>query len=175
MKRFTATMYYKLISMMGVTLVANHADYRLISKKALHEFRKFGEVNLFLRGMVPLIGYNTAVVYYKRNKREHGKSKYNYREMTSFAWQGIISFSTFPLRLIFQIGVLAFILSLILIGWVLYTYMAGKSVPGWSSTLIPIVFFSGLQGIFTGVIGQYIAKIYMEVKARPRYIIEEKL
>lgn len=172
-KRFTAEGYYKLLAAMRVEVVFNHADYRLMSRRALDSLGEYGEVNLFLRALVPLLGYRTSIVEYERAERFAGESKYPLRKMLSFAWQGITSFSTFPLRLITGLGTLVSLVSLALSAWALYVRIfTDEALPGWASTVIPTYFLGGVQLLCLGVIGEYIAKIYIETKARPRYHID---
>jgi glycosyltransferase involved in cell wall biosynthesis len=159
---------------LGVKTVYNHADYRLTDNKALEELLKFGETNLFLRGIVPLIGLKTSLVNYSRSKREAGVTKYPLRKQFSFAWEGITSFSTRPLRIVLYLGILIFLFSIALSIWALVVYLGKETIPGWTSMVIPMAFFGGFQMIFLGIIGEYIGKIYKEVKARPRYIVEKQ-
>ncbi len=172
-KRFSAEAFYKLISFMGAKIVYNHADYRLMGKKSIEHLKQFKEVNLFLRGIVPLIGYKTEIVYYDRVERFAGISKYPLKKMLSFAWEGITSFSIVPLRLISLIGVIIFFFSLGASFWILcIRFFSNDAVPGWASTALPIYFIGSIQLLSIGILGEYIGKIYYEVKQRPRYIIE---
>ena len=173
-KRFTAQRYYKLLNRMGVEVVYNHADYRLVSSKVLKEFKEFKEVNLFLRGMFPLVGFNSTIVYYEREKRVAGKSHYPIRKMINLAVDGITSLSVKPLRLITTIGLITATISFGFIIWAIITYFLGNTVAGWASMTSIICFIGGIQLISIGVLGEYIGKIYMEVKQRPRYIIEKR-
>jgi polyisoprenyl-phosphate glycosyltransferase len=173
-KRQTAQGFYKLMSWMGVKTIYNHADYRLIDSKALDELMRFGEANLFLRGIFPLIGLKYAVVEYSRSARTAGTTKFPLKKMTSFAWDGITSFSVKPLRIVLYLGILIFLFSIALAIWAIMVYTRHKTIPGWTSMIIPMAFFGGFQMIFLGIIGEYVGKIYKEVKARPRYIIEKK-
>ena len=173
-KRFTAEAYYRLLNMMGAEVVFNHADYRLISNRVLHELAEFKEVNLFLRGMVPLVGFNSTSVYYKRNERMAGKSHYPLKKMLLLAFDGITSLSIKPIRLITSLGFLIALLSVIGIIWILIGTLNGNTIQGWASSTCLICLVSGVQMVSLGVIGEYIGKIYMEVKARPRYIISER-
>lgn len=173
-KRATAEGYYKLLRAMGVDVVFNHADYRLMSRRALDELAAFREVNLYLRGMVPLIGFKSTSVGYERHERLAGKSHYPLGRMLSLAFDGISSMSIKPMRLIAGAGVFLFILSLLGILWSVITALSGHSVPGWASTACIVFLMGGLQSLFMGVIGEYIGKIYLEVKNRPRYIISER-
>jgi glycosyltransferase involved in cell wall biosynthesis len=173
-KRFTAEGYYKLMAAMKVDVVFNHADYRLLSRRALDSLSEYGEVNLFLRGLVRLLGYPSAIVEYDRAERFAGESKYPLRKMLSFAWQGITSFSTYPLRLITAIGTLISLASLGLASWAMITRLfTDEALPGWASTVIPMYFLGGVQLLSLGVIGEYVAKIYTESKARPRFHVDQ--
>lgn len=173
-KRTTAQGFYRFLSAMGAEIVYNHADYRLISARALHEFAKFKEVNLFLRGMVPLVGFKSTSVEYKRAERIAGKSKYPLRKMLALAGDGITSLSIKPLRLIMSFGVIVALLSFVGVIWAIVAALAGRAVAGWASMTCIICFVSGVQLICMGIIGEYIGKIYMETKQRPRYIISER-
>ena len=173
-KRTTAQDFYKFLSAMGAEIVYNHADYRLISARALHELAKFKEVNLFLRGMVPLVGFKSTSVEYKRAERIAGKSKYPLRKMLALAGDGITSLSIKPLRLIMSFGVIVALLSFVGVIWAIVSALAGRAVAGWASMTCIICFVSGVQLICMGIIGEYIGKIYMETKHRPRYIISER-
>ena len=159
---------------MGAEIVYNHADYRLISARALHELAKFKEVNLFLRGMVPLVGFKSTSVEYKRAERIAGKSKYPLRKMLALAGDGRTSLSIKPLRLIMSFGVIVALLSFVGVIWAIVSALAGRAVAGWASMTCIICFVSGVQLICMGIIGEYIGKIYMETKQRPRYIISER-
>ena len=173
-KRTTAQGFYKFLSAMGADIVYNHADYRLISARALHELAKFKEVNLFLRGMVPLVGFKITSVEYKRAERIAGKNKYPLRKMLALAGDGITSLSIKPLRLIMSFGVIVALLSFVGVIWAIVSALAGRAVAGWASMTCIICFVSGVQLICMGIIGEYIGKIYMETKHRPRYIISER-
>ena len=173
-KRTTAQGFYKFLSAMGADIVYNHADYRLISARALHELAKFKEVNLFLRGMVPLVGFKSTSVEYKRAERIAGKSKYPLRKMLALAGDGITSLSIKPLRLIMSFGVIVALLSFVGVIWAIVSALAGRAVAGWASMTCIICFVSGVQLICMCIIGEYIGKIYMETKHRPRYIISER-
>ena len=173
-KRFTAESFYRFMNRMGAEVVYNHADYRLMSARALHEFAKFKEVNLFLRGMVPLVGFKSTSVYYDRHERLAGKSHYPLKKMIALAFDGITSLSVKPIRMITLTGLAISVLSVIGIIWVLITALTGHTVEGWASTACIVCFIGGMQALFLGVIGEYIGKIYLEVKARPRYIISER-
>ncbi len=173
-KRFTAESFYKLLNSMGAEVVFNHADYRLISSRALQELAKFKEVNIFLRGMVPLVGFKSTSVYYERSERAAGKSHYPLSKMLALAFDGITSLSIKPIKMIIGMGVIVAFISFIGIIWAVVEAILGKTVIGWASTTCIICFLSGVQLISVGVIGEYIGKIYMEVKQRPRYIISER-
>lgn len=174
-KRTTAQMFYRLMSALGVKTVYNHADYRLMSRRAVEHLLCFKERNLFLRGMVPLVGYSSAKVYYDRAERFAGESKYPLKKMIEFAIDGITSFSVKPVRLVFIMGVVFLLISLLIFCYVLYSYWLGKNVAGWSSLMLSVWFCSGCLLVGLGVMGEYIGKIYIEVKGRPRYNIEEVL
>lgn len=173
-KRFTAESFYKLLKLMGAEVVFNHADYRLISAKVLREFANFGEVNLFLRGLIPLVGFKSTSVYYERHERKAGESHYPLQKMLSLAFDGITSLSVKPLRMITALGVLVSMISFIGVIYAVVHKFLGSTVAGWASTTCLVCFLGGIQLISLGVIGEYIGKIYMEVKHRPRYIIEER-
>lgn len=173
-KRFTAESFYKLLNSMGAEVVFNHADYRLISSRALQELAKFKEVNIFLRGMVPLVGFKSTSVYYERSERAAGRSHYPLSKMLALAFDGITSLSIKPIKMIIGMGVFVAFISFIGIIWAVVEAILGKTVMGWASTTCIICFLSGVQLISVGVIGEYIGKIYMEVKQRPRYIISDR-
>lgn len=173
-KRFTAEGFYKLLAAMGVEVVFNHADYRLISSRALEELAKFREVNLYLRGMVPLVGFKSTSVYYERHERLAGESHYPLKKMLALAFDGITSLSVKPIRMVFFAGLVIMALSFIGIVWAVAAALMGKSVAGWASLACIVCFLSGMQCLFLGVIGEYIGKIYLEVKNRPRYIIDQR-
>jgi polyisoprenyl-phosphate glycosyltransferase len=174
-KRTTALGYYKVMNRLGVDLIYNHADYRLMSKRAIEGLSEFKEVNLFLRGIVPLIGYKYSIVEYERHERFAGESKYPLKKMLAFAWDGITSFSIKPIRIITSLGFSIFILSLIALVYSLVVKFMGKTQAGWTSLTISIWMIGGIQLLSLGVIGEYIGKIYNETKSRPRYIIKEIL
>ena len=174
-KRVTAEGFYKFMKALGVDCVYNHADYRLTSKRVLEEFSNFKEVNLFLRGMFPLVGFKSDVVYYERNERFAGESKYPLKKMLNFAWDGITSFSVKPLRLICTVGFFVLFVSIIIMIYSLVRKITGNTVDGWTFIAISLWFIGGIQMISIGIIGEYIGKIYSETKARPRYIIGENL
>lgn len=173
-KRFTAESFYKLLNKMGVEAVYNHADYRLISARVLKEFANFKEVNLFLRGMIPLVGFKSTSVYYERHERIAGESHYPLSKMLALAIDGITSLSIKPIRMITGLGIGVSILSFIGVIWAIVSQMTGYAVTGWASTVCLVCFMGGVQLICLGVLGEYIGKIYMEVKARPRYIISKR-
>ena len=174
-KKFTAQGFYKIMQAMGVEIVYNHADYRLRSRRALEGLAQFKEVNLFLRGIVPLIGYRSDVVTYERHERFAGESKYPLKKMLAFATDGITSFSIKPIRLITTFGILIFGISLLMLLYSLVVHFMGKTVAGWTSMIISIWAIGGLQLLAIGVVGEYIGKIYLETKERPKYIIETVL
>ncbi len=173
-KRFTAEGFYHLMNWMGAECVFNHADYRLISSRVLQEFANFKEVNIFLRGMVPLVGFKSTSVYYERAERIAGESHYPLKKMLALAFDGITSLSVKPIRLITGFGALVSVISFLGVIWAVVTSLTGHSVWGWASTVCILCFMSGVQLLCLGVIGEYIGKIYMETKARPRYIISER-
>jgi glycosyltransferase involved in cell wall biosynthesis len=173
-KRATAHAFYRMMNLLGAESIYNHADYRLMSRRAIEELKEFKEVNLFLRGIVPLIGFKSTIVYYDRTKRLAGESKYPFRRMAALALDAITSFSVVPLRLITLIGFVVFLLTILVSFWVLYVrFLTADAIPGWASTVLPIYFVSGIQILCIGIIGEYLGKIYTEVKERPRYIIEK--
>ena len=174
-KRVTAESFYKLLNCMGAEVVFNHADYRLVSSRVLQEFSNFKEVNLFLRGMFPLVGFKSASVFYERHERIAGESHYPLSKMISLALDGITSLSIKPIRLITWIGILVALFSFIGVCWSVIENLLGRTVNGWSSTVSIICFLGGIQLISIGVIGEYVGKIYLETKARPRYIISERV
>lgn len=173
-KRRTALMYYGLLRRMGVDLVHNHADFRLMGRKAIEALREYGEVNLFLRGIVPMIGFRAATVRYDRAERFAGVSKYPLRKMIAFAIEGITSLSVVPLRLITLLGFMVSVFSFAMILFIIYgTLVLKAAIPGWASSVVPIYFLGGIQLLSIGILGEYVAKIYLETKRRPRYIIEQ--
>lgn len=174
-KRHTAQFFYKLMKLLGVDIVYNHADYRLISKKAADELEKYKEVNLFLRGIIPQIGFKTSVVKYERKERFAGESKYPLRKMLGFALEGILSFSVTPLRIITVLGSIISVASFIFLIYVIIGHFVNGSVAGWTTIIALVSFFGGFQIFCIGLIGEYIGKIYGETKRRPRYTIEKKL
>ena len=173
-KRVTAEGFYKFLSFMGAEVVFNHADYRLISSKVLQEFANFKEVNLFLRGMIPLVGFKSSSVYYERKERFAGESHYPLRKMLALAIDGVTSLSVKPLRMISSLGIIMSIISVIGLIWAVVTKLLGSTTTGWASIVAAICLLSSIQLICIGIIGEYIGKIYMEVKNRPRYIISER-
>lgn len=174
-KKMTAEGFYKLMNLMGVELVFNHADYRLMSKRALNELENFKEVNLFLRGIVPLIGFKTDKVYYERSERFAGESKYPLKKMLNFAMDGITSFSIKPIRMITTLGFVMLIVAFIALIYSLIARISGHVVPGWTSLIFSIWIIGALQMVSIGVVGEYIGKIYLETKARPKFIISDIL
>lgn len=174
-KRSTAQGYYKLLRLMGVEIVYDHADYRLMSSRALEGLAEFKEVNLFLRGIVPMIGYRTAEVPYERGDRFAGQSKYPLKKMLTFAWEGISSLSIRPIRFITFLGLSIFGVSILMLIYFLIRYFTGATVRGWTSIAVSVWAIGGLELLAIGIIGEYIGKIYLETKGRPRYIIEEYL
>lgn len=171
-KRFTAQTFYKMMRMLGVDLVYNAADCRLMSKRAVKQLGNYSEINLFLRGIVPLIGLKSTMVSYKRDKRVAGESKYPLKKMLSFAWDGVTSFSVKPIRMVLALGVIVFLLSMIVMLYALIVWATGQTVSGWTFTICSIWLVAGIQMISLGLIGEYIGKIYAETKRRPRYFIE---
>ncbi|WP_422013828.1 glycosyltransferase family 2 protein [Roseateles sp.] len=175
-KRRTALLYYQLMRRFGVELVHNHADFRLLSRRAVEALRQYGEVNIFLRGIIPMIGYRAATVKYDRAERFAGVSKYPLRKMLAFALEGVTSLSVVPLRIITLLGFLVSMFSFFMIIFVLYGTLVVKAViPGWASSVVPIYFLGGIQLLAIGILGEYIGKIYLESKARPRFFIESTL
>lgn len=173
-KRFTAESFYKIMDWMGVETIYNHADYRLISSRVLQHFADFKEVNLFLRGMIPLVGFKSTSVYYERHERIAGESHYPLKKMLALAFDGITSLSVKPIRMITGMGIFVSALSFLAIIWAVIMAVTGHVVSGWASTVCIVCFLGGVQLISLGVVGEYIGKIYLETKARPRYIISER-
>jgi len=173
-KRYTAELFYKLLSVMGAEVVFNHADYRLVSKRVLEELTKYSEVNLFLRGMFPLIGFRSTKVYYERHERLAGNSHYPLSKMLLLATNGITNLSVKPLRMIIGLGLFIAFFAFIGAMWGVLAGMTGQTVDGWASTICIVCFIGGIQLICTGILGEYIGKIYMEVKHRPRFVISER-
>ncbi|MDQ3774826.1 MAG: glycosyltransferase family 2 protein [Pseudomonadota bacterium] len=175
-KRVTAHAFYRLMNRLGAQTIYDHADFRLMSRRAVEALRQYREVNVFLRGIVPLVGFPTAVVEYERSQRLAGTSKYPLRKMISFALEGVTSFSVVPLRIITFMGTLVFLITFGLGVWVLYVRLfTDLAVPGWASTMLPMFFLGGVQILCLGVMGEYLGRLYQEMKARPRYIIEKKI
>lgn len=174
-KRTTALTFYKIMKAMGVEIIYNHADYRLMSKRAVKELMNYKEVNLFLRGIIPLIGFKSSIVEYDRGERFAGKSKYSLSKMFYFAIDGITSTSVRPIRMITMFGLFSVIFSVIYAIYVLIGHFNGATIQGWTTSVLLVCFFGGAQVMCTGIVGEYIGKIYLETKARPRYIVEKKL
>ncbi len=174
-KRFTAEGYYKLLNRMGAKVIFNHADFRLMSKRALEAFSQYKEVNLFLRGVVPLVGYKYDIVKYERSERTAGESKYPLKKMLALAWEGITSLSTKPIKLVTRTGLVIFLISIIMLIYFVIRFFMGATVQGWASLAVSIWAIGGLQLLSIGIVGEYIGKIYLETKHRPRYIVEEYL
>jgi len=173
-KNFTAIAYYRLLEIMGVEIIYNHADYRLMSRRVIDALKEFGEVNLFLRGIIPQLGFSHTIVYYERADRFAGESKYPLKKMLSLAWQGITSFSDVPLQFITGLGLVVSLISFAVTIWAIWIKLFTElAIPGWASTVLPIYFLGGIQLLCLGIIGEYLAKIYTETKRRPRYIIEK--
>jgi glycosyltransferase involved in cell wall biosynthesis len=174
-KRFSAQSYYRVLALFNVEIIYNHADYRLMSRRTLKALSQFKEVNLFLRGIVPQIGFQSTTIYYDRMERQAGESKYPLSKMLALAWQGITSFSIIPLRLITTLGLFMSIASFSVALWAFYIkFFSQEAIPGWASTVIPIFLLGGIQLFCIGILGEYLGKIYMEIKNRPRYFIEEE-
>lgn len=174
-KKFTAEFFYKLMNHLGAEVVFNHADYRLLSERALQGLLEFKEVNLFLRGIVPMVGYKSSKVYYERNERFAGESKYPLKKMLAFATQGITSLSIKPIRMIISVGFMTVLISIAMLIYFLARYFTGHTVEGWTSLIVSIWALGGLQLLAIGIIGEYIGKVYLESKQRPRFIVEEFL
>ena len=174
-KKTTAQGFYKFMKFMGVDVVYNHADYRLTSKKVLDEFENFKEVNLFLRGMFPLVGYSSDIVYYERAERFAGESKYPLKKMLNFAWDGITSFSVKPIRMILDLGIFICMISFVVLIYCLIRKTSGATVDGWTFIACSLWLLGGIQMFSLGIIGEYVGKVYSETKARPRYIIQDNL
>ena len=174
-KRFTAQAFYKMMKVLGVDLVYNAADCRLMSKRAVKQLGEYSEINLFLRGIVPLIGLNATTVEYRRDKRVAGESKYPLKKMLNLAWDGVTSFSVKPIRMVLSLGVIVFVLSVIVTLYALIMWGIGQTVSGWTFTICSIWLVAGIQMVSIGLIGEYIGKIYAETKRRPRYFIEKIL
>jgi len=174
-KHQTAEMFYRLLACLGVKVIYNHADYRLMSRRAVNALKDYREVNLFLRGLIPLIGFRSSVIYYKRGSRVAGKSKYPFRRMLALAWNGITSLSIVPLRCITIIGCLTFLLSIAMGMYVLgIRIFTDRAIPGWASILVSVYFLGGIQLFCIGILGEYLGKVFNETKMRPRFLIEQK-
>ena len=174
-KKFTAEGFYKIMKFMGVDIVFNHADYRLTSKVVLEELSNYKEVNLFLRGIFPLIGFSREVVYYERAERFAGESKYPLKKMLAFAWEGITSFTVTPLKMIMNTGLIIAVLSFLFLIYCVVGYFIGNTVSGWTTIIVLLCLFSGIQIFCIGIIGEYLGKVYIESKERPRFCIEKVL
>lgn len=174
-KRVSAQMFYRLMHSLGAEVVYNHADFRLMSRRAVKALLQYSERNLFIRGMVKTLGYRQGYVYYDRTERMAGESKYPLGKMLAFAWDGITSFSVRPLRLIMGVGMFCIFISFVAIVWALVTYLQHRALPGWTSMLVSVWFLGGAVLTALGIIGEYVGKIYSEVKRRPRYIVEEEV
>jgi glycosyltransferase involved in cell wall biosynthesis len=174
-KRVTASLFYKIMKKSGADLLSQHADFRLLSNRCIITLGRYKERNLFLRGIFPLMGYRKSVVHYERAERLNGKTKYTVRKMVALAWDGITSFSHLPLSLIFSLGFFSFIFSILFAMWVFVEKCYGHTSPGWASIMIPLCFMGGIQLLSIGILGEYIAKVYLEVKNRPRFIKDVEL
>ena len=174
-KRTTAQGFYRVMRMLGVDVIYNHADYRLTSRRVLDSLADYKEVNLFLRGIFPLIGFKSDIVYYERGERAAGESKYPLKKMLNFAWDGITSFSVKPIRLVLNVGILILILSFLMIFYSIIQKMLGNTVDGWTFIVCSLWLLGGIQMLSLGIIGEYIGKIYSEAKARPRYLVTDYL
>lgn len=175
LKKFTAQSFYKFLNFIGVEIIYNHADYRLMSKRAIRELENFREVNLFLRGIVPLIGFKSDTVLYERHERFAGTSKYPLKRMLNLAWDGITSFSIKPIRIVSACGLIVFTASIIMLIYFIILHFLGHTVTGWTSIVVSVWAMGGLQLLATGIVGEYIGKIYMETKNRPKFIIDKLL
>ncbi len=174
-KRRTADLFYWLMKKLGVEIIHNHADFRMITRRVLNAFLKFNENNLFIRATFPMVGFPSCVVYYDRPERKAGKTKYPFRKMLEFAIDGLTSFSVVPLRICSMVGLLVSLLALLMLLWSIVVKIIGGAIPGWTSTVAPLYLLGGVQLFFLGIVGEYIGKIYSEVKNRPRYIIQETI
>ncbi len=172
-KRGSAQAFYHLREMLNVHTIPNHADFRLMSARSVNELKRFGEVNLYLRGIIPLLGFPSAKVYYKRKARELGESKYPLAKMIRLAWDGVANFSDFPMVFVMWVGFIGFLLSIAFIAWSIYQWKCGNTLPGWTSTVSIVAVFSSLQFLFIGVVGLYIGKIFRETKRRPIYVVQD--
>lgn len=173
-KRLSALSYYKLLKLLGVDIVFNHADFRLMGRRAVEALGRYDEVNLFIRGIIPQLGFPTAIVRYERTSRVAGKSKYTLRKMLALALTGVTSFSVVPLRIIMGLGLGISLVSFVIGFWAISVRLSGTALPGWASTVLPMYFLGGIQLLSLGVIGEYLARVYLETKRRPRYIIERQ-
>ena len=174
-KRRTADLFYWLMKKLGVEIIHNHADFRMITRRVLNAFLKFNENNLFIRATFPMVGFPSCVVYYDRPERKAGKTKYPFRKMLEFAIDGLTSFSVVPLRICSMVGLLVSLLALLMLLWSIVVKIIGGAIPGWTSTVAPLYLLGGVQLLFLGIVGEYIGKIYSEVKNRPRYIIQDTI
>lgn len=173
LKKFTGDAFYRLMRIAGANVIRNHADYRLMSAKALDALEKYGEVNLFLRGIIPQIGFKNITLEYEEKERQAGESKYTFKKMMKLAMDGITSFSIRPLQMITGCGIIFFILSLVMFGYAIVTFSQNGTVPGWTSIVAPLWLIGGIQLLALGIVGEYIGKIYLETKHRPKYEIEK--
>ena len=174
-KRKTADVFYWIMKKFGADIVPNHADFRMVTRRALNAFLKFHENNLFIRATFPIVGFPSCVVYYDRPERLAGETKYPFRKMLEFAIDGLTSFSVVPLRICSMVGLLVSLLALLMLFWSIVVKIFGGAIPGWTSTVAPLYLLGGVQLLFLGIIGEYIGKIYIEVKHRPRYIVQETI
>lgn len=174
-KRASANLYYRLLKLLGLNIVYNHADFRMMTRRAVETLKQFPERNLFLRAIVPLIGFKSAQVYYERTPRTAGETKYPLKSMVALAWNGISNFSIVPLRLVTFMGFMVCFVSLFFISYVIYRWSQQGTIVGWASTVTIITLFSGLQLLSLGIIGEYLAKVFVEVKQRPLFIVEDKI
>ena len=174
-KRNSAIFFYKLMLWFGVQIIPHHAEYRLISRQVLEAFKQYGEINIFIRGIFPFIGFKSCKITYKRDQRFAGKTKYPFKAMLKFGFEGITSFSVVPLRIASLVGAFVCFITLLASAWGVITFLKGNTIPGWTSTVLPIYFLGGVQLIFLGLLGEYIGKIFLEVKKRPRYIVRNVL
>lgn len=174
-KKFTAESYYKVMKMLGADIVFNHADYRLMSRRALNNLENYKEVNMFLRGIVPMIGYKSDKVFYSRKERFAGESKYPLKKMLAFAWEGITSLSIKPIRMITTLGILVILIAFVILIYSLVRFFMGETISGWTSTILSIWFLGGLNLFAVGMIGEYVGKVYLETKERPKFIIDKYL
>lgn len=174
-KRTTAYIFYRVMKLLGINVLHNHADFRLTSRRVNEELDNFKEINLFLRGIFPLMGFNTSIIHYVRSERLAGTTKYPLRKMISLALDGITSFSIVPLRIITVLGFLVFLGCILLMGYAFWAYLTNRTIAGWFSTVLPFYFLGGIQILCIGIIGEYLGKIYKEVKRRPRFIVDERI